>query len=140
MPQEKSAGAVIFKKQNKERYYLLLHYGGGHWDFPKGHIEKGEKPEEAARREIQEETGIKEIGFITTFREVIKYFYKKEGKIVPKTVIFYLAETKDKNVKISYEHRGFKWLPYEEALRQLTFDNAKKVIKKANNFISKKNL
>lgn len=134
---EKSAGAVIFRQSVGKIYYLLLHYEIGHWDFPKGHIEKGEKPKEAAKREIFEETGIKDIEFIFGFKETIKYFYNKDGKTVLKTVIFYLTQTKSKDVKISYEHQDFKWLPYGKALKQLTFDNAKNILQKANSFLDK---
>lgn len=146
MPIEKSAGAVIFRREpfessqgkKTEFFYLLLHYRARHWDLPKGHIEKGEKPEDAAKREIEEETGIKEIEFVSGFKETIKYFYKRDGKNFFKIVVFFLAETKMKKVKISYEHRGFKWLSYEKALKQLTFKNAKDVLKKANRFLKHK--
>ncbi|MDO8558970.1 MAG: bis(5'-nucleosyl)-tetraphosphatase [bacterium] len=139
MPIEKSAGAVIFRKEGKKTkfFYLLLHYEARHWDLAKGHIEKGEKPKEAAIREVKEETGIEDIEFIPEFKETIKYFYKRDGKSFLKTVVFFLAQTKTKKVKISYEHQGFKWLPYEEALEQITFDNAKKILKKANDFLKK---
>lgn len=135
MPVEKSAGAVIFRKEKDTIKYLLLHYEAGHWDLPKGHIEKGENLEEAARREIEEETGIKDIKFISDFKETIKYFYKRDSKKFFKIVVFFLAQTKTKDVKISYEHQGFKWLPYEKAREQLTFRNAKDVLKKANDFL-----
>ena len=59
MPKEKSAGAVIFRMENGEPYYLLLRYYSGHWEFAKGHIEEGESNEETVKREIEEETGIK---------------------------------------------------------------------------------
>lgn len=147
MPVEKSAGAVIFRPQPTRRpgeenkiYYLLLHYQSGHWDFPKGNIEKGEKLEETVRRETKEETGIEDIKFIPGFKEAIKYFYKLKGKNIFKIVTFFLAETKTKKVKISWEHIGYKWLPYEEALEQLTFKNAKEILKKANHFLSKKSV
>jgi 8-oxo-dGTP pyrophosphatase MutT (NUDIX family) len=142
MPIEKSAGAVVFRK-NKEIKYLLLHYPTGsraskdYWDLPKGHIEKGEKPMVTAKREIAEETGLKDVGFIDGFKETIKYFFKWEGKSILKFVTFYLAEAKTKDVKISWEHIGFKWLPYQEALGQLTFKNAKEILKKANQFLEK---
>ena len=48
----------------------------GHWDFPKGHIEKGEKIKDTIRREVEEETGLKDIKFIEGFKEWIKYFFK----------------------------------------------------------------
>jgi len=132
---EKSAGAVIFKRENKKNYYLLLHYQSGHWDFPKGNIEKGEKLEETVKREVKEETGLEDIELLPGFKENIKYFYKLRGKNIFKIVTFFLAETKTKKVKISWEHIGYKWLPYKEALEQLTFKNAKEIIKKANRFL-----
>ncbi|GAI26090.1 unnamed protein product, partial [marine sediment metagenome] len=128
-------------------YYLLLHYEAGHWDFPKGHLEKGEEERETVRREVKEETGIEDIKIIKGFKEWMKYFFrssyglKKEEKekapLIFKTVTFYLAETKTREVKISFEHIGYKWLPYEQALEQLTFKKAKEVLKKANDFLEK---
>jgi bis(5'-nucleosidyl)-tetraphosphatase len=158
MPREKSAGAVIFRKENNEIYYLLLHYesgparnatqsdAGGHWDFPKGKIEKGEKEEETVKREVKEETGIKDVKIVEGFKEWIKYFYRNtyglnedEKKKVPwtfKIVNFYLAETETEEVKISFEHTGYKWLPYKRAFEQLTYKNAKEVLKKAHHYLT----
>jgi len=146
MPLEKSAGAVIFRKEGGKIYYLLLHYPSNakapreYWDFPKGHIEKGENLEETAKREVEEETGLKDLKLIEGFKEWIKYFFKFKEKNIFKIVTFFLAETKTKEVKVSFEHIGFKWLPYEEAIEKLTFKNAKEILKKANEFISKKSL
>lgn len=159
MPREKSAGAVVFRREDSKIYYLLLHYESGHWDFPKGHIEKGENEAETVKREVAEETGLKDIEIIDGFKEYIKYFFRQtyglpqeEKKKVPwtfKIVVFYLAEVKTKEaspvrsgvsngVKISFEHQGYKWLAYEEALKQLTFKNAKEILKKANDFLISK--
>ena len=106
-----------------------------YWDFPKGHIEKGEKIEETVEREVEEETGLKDIKFVEGFKEWIKYFFKHKGKNVFKIVTFLLAEAETEEVKISPEHIGYKWLPYDEALIQLTFKNAKEILKKADNFL-----
>ena len=150
MPVEKSAGAITFRKDFNpptalppkrapgKIFYLLLHYQAGHWDFLKGNIEKGEKLEDTVKREVKEETGIENIKFVPKFEEVIKYFYKLKGKNIFKIVTFFLAETEAKKVKISWEHIGYKWLPYQEALEQLTFKNAKGILKKANDFLSQK--
>jgi len=145
MPQEKSAGAIIFRKEGNEIYYLLLHYESGHWEFPKGHIEDGENEIETVKREIEEETGLKDVRMIDGFKEYIKYFFKntynlegeekKKASWVCKLVVFYLAETKTKEIKISFEHQGYKWLPYKEAIIQLTFKNAKEILRKANDFV-----
>jgi len=145
MPKETSAGAVIFRKgDNNEIYYLLLHYKAGHWGFPKGHIEKGESGEETMRRELKGETGIEDIKITEGFKEWIKYTFrhtyglkeedKKKAEWVFKIVNYYLAETKTKEVKISFEHTGFQWLPYEKALEQLTFKKTKEILRKAHHY------
>jgi len=142
MPIEKSAGAIIFRYENNKIYYLLLHYPGlthraekDYWDLPKGHIEKGETIAETIRREVEEETGLTDIQFVEGFKETIKYFFRFGGKNILKFVTFYLAETKTKEIKISSEHLGCQWLPYEEAMKQLTFKNAKEILKKANIYL-----
>ena len=72
------------------------------------------------------------------FKETIKYFFKDSDKNILKFVTFFLAKTKTKEVKISFEHIGFQWLPYQEALEQLNFKNAKEILKKANDYLSRK--
>jgi len=129
--QEKSAGAILFHGSQ----VLLLHYEAGHWGFPKGNIESGESEQQAALRELEEETGISQAALIPGFRETIEYFYRLKGKTVHKTVIFFLAKTQQKEVKISHEHIGFKWLPQKEALKQLTFKNSRKNLEKAISFL-----
>jgi len=154
---ERSAGAVLFrstpalptgtKPRGKgppmagERLYLLLHYESGHWDYVKGNIETGESELETVRRETQEETGIKRLAFVPEFREEVHYIYTRTwGRRVrvQKTVIFFLAETKDEKVTISHEHVGYAWMPYDTALKQLTFKNARTVLEKAEAHLAKR--
>jgi 8-oxo-dGTP pyrophosphatase MutT (NUDIX family) len=142
MPIEKSAGAVIFRKEDDRIYYLLLYspaFRGDktHWSFPKGRVEKGESLENTAKREIEEETGIDDLKFLDGFKETMRYFFRWEGKNVMKFSTFFLAETKIKEVKISWEHEGYKWLEYKDAFEQLTFKNSKEFLKKANKFLLK---
>lgn len=125
---EQSAGLVLVK----DGEYLLLHYDAGHWDFPKGHLEKGESPEQAALRELKEETGITDAEILPGFVEKILYFFKKEGKTIAKEVVFFLARTKTSNVTLSFEHKGFVWLPFKEAVEKITYNNAKDILKKAD--------
>lgn len=134
---ERSAGAIIFRIENGKPLYLLLHYTAGHWEFPKGHIEKGEKTEEAILREVAEETGLKDLIFTPGFKETIKYFLRREKKFVPKFVVFYLAQTKTTKIKISWEHQGFAWLSIEQAVKRATYKNAKEILKKADRFLRK---
>lgn len=147
MIHEKSAGAIVFRRETPPRNsgasgkikYLLLHYESGHWDFPRGHIERGETEINTALREIKEETGIKKINFIPGFRLTHSWFYRKrfDTKTVlsRKTAILFLAETKTHPVKISPEHIGYQWLSFGKAIKQLTFPNSKKLLEKADKFL-----
>tara|TARA_Y100000310_G_scaffold94955_1_gene92793 strand:- start:27876 stop:28310 length:435 start_codon:yes stop_codon:yes gene_type:complete len=134
MEKQKSAGAIVFIKEKKP-IYLLLHYEEGHWDFPKGHIEAGESDTDTIKREVKEETGIKDVEIIRDFKEKMQYYFKFNNELINKTVVFYLAKTETKKVKLSFEHIGSTWLPYKEAIEKLTFKNAKEILKKANKFI-----
>ena len=131
---ERSAGAVLFYRDLVIEY-LLLRYGAGHWDFPKGEIEPGEGELETVRREVWEETGIRDIEIIPGFRKKIHYYYRKSGQLVRKTVVFYLARAPTKEVTLSYEHTGYVWLDYENALRRLTFKTAKETLREAHEFL-----
>jgi bis(5'-nucleosidyl)-tetraphosphatase len=135
MFQEKSCGAVVFIKKDAEVNFLLLHYEAGHWDFVKGNVEPGEKEEETVLRELQEETGIVDAAFIEGFKENIDYFYRRQGATIHKQVIFYLIKTHTEKVEISFEHVGYTWLNYEDAMEKLTFKNAKNVLQKAHEFL-----
>ncbi|TSC75851.1 MAG: Bis(5'-nucleosyl)-tetraphosphatase [asymmetrical] (Diadenosine 5',5'''-P1,P4-tetraphosphate asymmetrical hydrolase) (Diadenosine tetraphosphatase) (Ap4A hydrolase) (Ap4Aase) (Nucleoside diphosphate-linked moiety X motif 2) (Nudix motif 2) [Parcubacteria group bacterium Gr01-1014_30] len=148
MPVEKSAGAVVFRREGENIKYLLLHYPSlaqsaksrtqkSYWDFPKGHIEKGEKEIDTARREVSEETGLIDVKFIEKFKSVIRYFFRFKGENILKFVTFYLAQTKTSEVKISEEHLDYDWLRYEEAIEKLKFKNAKDVLKAANEFLTR---
>ncbi len=137
MPQESSRGAVIFRMENECRLYLLMHYESGHWEFVKGKIEKGEEDKDTVVREAREETGITDLNFIFGFREKIEYFYRREGRTIHKEVVLFLAETKIRDVIISPEHVGFEWMDYDTAIARLTFENARNVLKKAEEFLSK---
>lgn len=132
---EKSCGIVLFRIEKGERLYLILHYPGGHFDLPKGHVEDKEDEHETAQRELEEETGISEIEFIDGYREQIAYEFKHKKKMTSKEVIFFLAKTEKENVKISFEHTDFHWLPYDGAFNRVTFDNAKNLLKKAEQFL-----
>lgn len=136
---EKSCGAVVFTK-NTEVNYLLMHYEAGHWDFVKGNVEPNESEKDTVIRELREETGIVDARFIEGFREKIDYFYKRQGATIYKEVVFFLMETRTAKVKLSYEHVGYDWLPYQSAMEKLTFKNAKDVLQKAHEFLKTQRL
>jgi len=137
---EVSVGSAIFRETAKGRLYLLLQYPSGHYDFAKGHVEEGETEEETLRRETEEETGINDLRVFPK-RVSIRYYYVAKGNerirrieegrgiSIFKQVHFYPAETKISQVKLSHEHIGYLWLPYEEAVERVTFENARRVIR-----------
>lgn len=134
---EKSCGIVIYREKDGTNLYLLLHYPGGHWDFPKGHVEHGESEHQTASRELIEETGIADFQFVNGFREEVSYEYRRGKKMSNKQVVFFLAKTNLEEIKLSHEHHHFKWLPFGPAFNKLTFENAKNLLKKAKSFLEK---
>jgi tRNA nucleotidyltransferase (CCA-adding enzyme) len=131
---EKSCGAVIFTEADGVRLYLIELMKQGHCSICKGHVEKNETEHQTAEREILEETGLS-VKFIDGFRESIEYS-PYEGCI--KTVIFFLAGTESMDVTAQEEEvKEIKWLPFPEAMADLTFDSDRETLRKAEEFLRK---
>jgi 8-oxo-dGTP pyrophosphatase MutT (NUDIX family) len=132
---ERSAGFLIYRDSPAgappQREYLLLDYGK-YWDFPKGHLERGETDLQAAIRELKEETGLESVAIDPDFSREIKYFFRvRKAGLVSKTVIFFLAKADGSPVKISDEHVGAEYLEYPQALKRLTYANARQLLRDA---------
>jgi DNA polymerase len=135
---EYSSGAVIYSVRNGERRFLFLVKEDGRLDLPKGKIEKGESAEEAAAREIKEESGLV-VGFDRYFRRGVDYWYTLKGERVKKHVTMFLAEAgQEAKVRVSWEHKGYEWLGYRAAMEKLSFKEWKGLIAKANEYLDKK--
>lgn len=134
---EKSAGAVVFHR-GKDIEYLLLR--ANHWEFPKGLIDAHEREEDAALREVREETGLA-ISLVSNFRETIQYFYrhKLDGAPVRKQVIYFLGEAKSRAHKISWEHQDARWVTCAQALELIEYENARAILQKAHQRITHEN-
>ena len=135
MRNEISCGALVYCIENQDIKFLLLQHSQGHWDFPKGNNEKGETYLETTRREIKEETGICDIVFIDRFEKEISYKYRRENEKISKKVIYFLAETKARDVVLSSEHTDFVWESYENALKKVTYKNAKEILTQGSSFL-----
>lgn len=138
---DKSVGIILYCKFPRSLKYLILKHKKGHWSFAKGHKDKGESLIETAKRELYEETGIKNVDFISKkilLKEKYTFNLKSKNKIV-KEVNYFVAETKTKKVKIDRkEINNYKWCTINSAQKVITYDQSKKTLKKANKIITNK--
>jgi len=143
VPQEFSAGAVIFHRAENKIKYLLLRYfqestgTPGYWGFVKGHIEPNEDIKLTVTRETEEETGLRDLSFVGDFRIRDEYFFKRRNtknyfETVHKEAIYFLVESKTNAITLSPEHCDYKWLEYQQAREQLTHESMRKILDKAD--------
>jgi ADP-ribose pyrophosphatase len=129
MKQEKSCGAIVYRKNIKNEIEILLikHENGGHWAFPKGHVEENETETETAAREIWEETGLKaEID--TDFRETVSYSPKEN---VIKEVVYFAAVPASGDIKRQEEEVAeISWSSVDNAMEKISYENDKLILRK----------
>ena len=130
-------GIIPLREKNRAWETLLVKHQKGHWAFPKGHPEPGEMPQETALRELKEETGLKVKHLLP--KEPLKEFYifKQEGKLVEKTVTYYLAEVEGEVTLQREELEACRWLSFGEAAKLATFPESKKLAEKARYLVVK---
>jgi len=131
---ETSVGAVVISSENK--ILLILQRKADYWEFPKGHMEGQEDELVTMKREVCEETGIKNFTVLEGFREEIYYSFERDNNIINKTSIFYLIRTDD-SIEITLEHKDYKWVDYERALELVEYENQRVVLRKAKEFLDK---
>jgi 8-oxo-dGTP pyrophosphatase MutT (NUDIX family) len=133
---EISAGIIPYRECEGEREYLLLLYPGGHWSFPKGHLESGEDFEETALRELEEETSISpdRVLLDEEFKYKFKYKYTRDDQLMDKTVHYFAGKVpSDVEVSLSFEHEDYRWLAYQEAKEKITYQNATEMLEEFHN-------
>lgn len=129
---EISAGGVIYRRRRGQaEVCLIATQGGKAWQLPKGLIERGEPPEETARREVAEETGLR--GDLLRRLDKIEYWYVwdegGERTRIHKLVYFYLfrytgGSTKDHDEEVD----DARWFALAEAQERLSFENEQRVL------------
>ena len=130
---ERSCGAAVYRFVNGEpRFLLIKNKRSENWGFPKGHMEMGETPEETARREVLEETGI-HICLIEGFCSESGY---KIGNKIQKNVSIFLAVTKDTQTKIQHDEvEDYAWLTYSKAYERFNFENDRLVLSEVYDYL-----
>jgi len=136
---EHSAGFVVFRRRDSLLEVLLIRSSEySYWGFPKGLVDEGESDEEAARRELAEETGLTDIEVVDGFKTTDKYFYQREGKRIFKTVTFFAAFVRSGEVRLSYEHSDYMWVEAHKALSLIKYKSLKEVLRQALRFLGYK--
>lgn len=132
---ERSCGAVLFHEVDGSiRYLLIKNKRSSHWSFPKGHVEKGENEIQTALREVKEETGIDAL-IIDGFKAKSEYSIRHK---IEKTVYIFAATCESVETKIQEsEIEDYRWLEYQNAIKNLKFENDKNILHRVNNFLKK---
>ncbi len=129
---EVSAGGVVYRVEDGRALFLLIRDSYRNWGFPKGHLEKSELPEDAALREVSEETGLTDLvlrGELAT----IDWHFRFRGKLIHKICHFYLMESENAATSPQREEgiTACKWVPIDEALALISYANAREVLQRA---------
>ena len=128
---EPTSGGIIFRltKDKKDIEILLIQDSKGRWTIPKGHIEPGETAKMTARREIEEETGLKNVNILTWLGK-IHFKYRRADKSVLMTTQIYLVEAMDTHETPIGEKwmKGIQWFPFADALDLIEYDDIEKLM------------
>jgi bis(5'-nucleosidyl)-tetraphosphatase len=140
MKNDQSIGVITYFQFPRSVKYLLIKHRKGHWSFPKGHPDNGESKIETALRELKEETGVSKIQLLSKkilLKESYKFTNGKGVKILKK-VDYFIAEAKNKKVKIDFnEVVNFKWCTHKAGTEKITFNESKSILKKADKIVRK---
>jgi 8-oxo-dGTP pyrophosphatase MutT (NUDIX family) len=129
---ETSAGGVIYRWREQTPHVLLIRDAYQHWGFPKGHLENGETPDAAALREVEEETGLGDL-VLGPRLQTIDWYFRARGRLIHKFCHFYLIEAPTGETRPQTEEgiTDCRWLPLAEAIEQISYDNAREVLRRA---------
>ncbi len=137
MIREKSCGALVFRKNDgKTELLLIKHRCGGHWSFPKGHVESGENELQTALREIKEETGL-DVSLMDGFRQSVEYFPKPHVK---KQVVYFLGTPQGDDTvrKQEEEISEYRWCRLDDVDKMVSFKNDKRLVSEAKRYLQNK--
>ena len=138
---ETSAGGVVFRMGagpdgSAQPLFLLIRDSYRNWGFPKGHLEPSEVPAMAALREVGEETGLAGVELRGEI-DAIEWYFRFRGRLIHKVCHFYLMQTdeSDTNPQRNEGITACRWLPFDDAMEQISYANARQVLQRANEMV-----
>lgn len=133
---ETSAGGVVYRLHEGGALFLLIKDSYQNWGFPKGHLESGEHAEDAALREVREETGIDDLALRGRI-ETIDWYFRFRGQLIHKVCHFYLMETNQATTNPQHAEgiTACRWVAYDDARASISYANARKVLGRAHEMI-----
>ncbi len=134
--QETSAGGVVYRLDDGSPLFLLIRDSYQNWGFPKGHLESGERADEAAMREVREETGIENVALRGTI-ETIDWYFRFRGRLIHKVCHFFLMETGQATTSPQHAEgiTACQWVAYDAAQLAISYANARLVLHRAQEMI-----
>lgn len=128
---EPTSGGIVFRftKDKKDIEVLLIQDSKERWTIPKGHIEPGETAKMTARREIEEETGLRNISVLSWLGK-IHFKYRRQDKLVLMTTQIYLVQALDTHEKPTPEKwmKGIRWFSFADALEAIEYEDIEKLM------------
>ena len=128
---ETTSGGIVFRRNAKTNglELLLIQDAKNRWTIPKGHVEPGEEPKVTAEREIQEETGLKDVK-VHSWLGKVNFRYRRGHTLVLMTMHIYLVQALGDTDKVKPEDwmNGIKWLPASDAIDKIAYEDIGKLI------------
>ena len=119
----------VSREDKKDIEVLLIQDSKNRWTIPKGHIEPGETAKMTARREIEEETGLKNVSILTWLGK-IHFKYRRSDKLVLMTTQIYLVQALDDHELPTGEKwmKGIQWFSFADALNAIEYEDIGKLM------------
>lgn len=133
-----SFGVVVVVKTENEPKFLIIHQTNGHWSFPKGHKEGEETAEESARRELWEETGIKDVKLDLSKEFYEEYNFTEDGVEYQKKNTFFIGYL-DSEIAVTpqaEEVLEYKYATFDEALKTFEYEDTKSLLREVVEYLS----
>jgi 8-oxo-dGTP pyrophosphatase MutT (NUDIX family) len=134
---EESFGIIPLRKSAEGwEVFLIQHKRSRYWGFPKGHSEKGESPEQAAIRELKEETNLDVIRQLHPSPLEEQYYFRMEGRKIFKKVFYYVAEVGGEVILQTEEVQNGIWVSFAEALDKVTHAEGKSIVARVGTILA----